>query len=563
MPEYKLSCNKCGSSDALTDYGSYTHCYAAGCGDHVFKNNNKENNITNDTIKEVEANDSNNAKFNSNNFNRTSFLSQQLINHKSFKAIEERKISKATCEKYGVAVNEKNEQVYPYYDRAGHHIANKYRRTPKGFMTQGDINSATLFGQQLFPAGSSRQITITEGEIDCLSAFEMSDSRYPVVSVKSASTAERDCANSFEYLNSFETIVICFDKDEAHHKPDGTSFYPGQEAAQKVASLFPLGKVRILTLSKAKDANDYIKNGWSKEFKDEWWKAPTWTPEGLKYAKDMWDDVKREKNYETILYPWNGLNDLTYGIRLGELITFTADTGVGKTQILREIVFSALANTDKGLGLIFLEESNQDSLLGIMSIAANKPLHLPDVRAEVTEEELHAYFQSTCDNDRIILWDHFGSNDVSGVLSKIRHMAALGCKYIVLDHLSIVVSDQSGDERKQLDEISTKLKTLCMELNVAVITVIHQNRKGEIRGTAGVEQLSNIVVKLYRDKEDADEWRRNVTKVVVQKNRFCGRTGPACYLFYDSASGRLSELSDIEVKQFEANAHKETMESWS
>jgi len=27
---------------------------------------------------------------------------------------------------------------------------------------------------------------------------------------------------------------------------------------------------------------------------------------------------------------------------------------------------------------------------------------------------------------------------------KIRHMAALGCKYIVLDHLSIVVSDQSA-----------------------------------------------------------------------------------------------------------------------
>jgi hypothetical protein len=60
--------------------------------------------------------------------------------------------------------------------------------------------------------------------------------------------------------------------------------------------------------------------------------------------------------------------------------------------------------------------------------------------------------------------------------------------------------------------------------------VIHQNRQGQIRGTAGVEQLANIVIKLYREHTDKNEWRRNVTKVMVEKNRFCGRTGPACWL---------------------------------
>src|SRR3546814_3391892 len=60
------------------------------------------------------------------------------------------------------------------------------------------------------------------------------------------------------------------------------------------------------------------------------------------------------------------------------------------------------------------------------------------------------------------------SNDIDVVLAKIRHMAALGCRYIMVDHLSIIVSDQSGDERKQLDEISTKIKTLTMNLDIAV-----------------------------------------------------------------------------------------------
>ena len=112
------------------------------------------------------------------------------------------------------------------------------------------------------------------------------------------------------------------------------------------------------------------------------------------------------------------------------------------------------------------------------------------------------------------------------------------------------MSDQSGDERKQLDEISTKLKTLTMELDLAVIAVIHTNRQGQIRGTAGVEQLANIVLRLERDKTDVNEWRRNVTKLTVEKNRFCGYTGMACCLWYNKDTGRLSELEDEERDVF-------------
>lgn len=144
------------------------------------------------------------------------------------------------------------------------------------------------------------------------------------------------------------------------------------------------------------------------------------------------------------------------------------------------------------------------------------------------------------------MWDHFGSNSIHAVLDKIRHMKALGCKYIILDHLSIIVSDQSGDERKQLDELATKIKTLCMELNICVIAVVHQNRQGEIRGTQGLEQLANMVIKLERDKLAESDFTRNVVKVTITENRFCGETGLACYLFYNLATGRLQEITEDE-----------------
>jgi twinkle protein len=235
-------------------------------------------------------------------------------------------------------------------------------------------------------------------------------------------------------------------------------------------------------------------------------------------------------------------------------VVINAQTGVGKTSLLKEIEYAILTNPEVrekgyGVGFLHLEELDSDLALGLMSIHANKRFGLPDT--EASEEELRTAFEEVIDTNRVVIYDHFGSNEIDAIVAKVRHMAALGCKYIVLDHLSIVVSDQSGDERKQLDEISTKLKTLCMEANIALIAVIHQNRQGQIRGTAGVEQLANIVLRLERDLRSADNWRRNITKVWVEKNRFCGRTGPGSWLFFDDITGRMTELDDLAIVKYE------------
>lgn len=544
-------CGDCGSSDALTVYNDHTFCFS--CGEH--------HKIGDDHATSPDGGIPVSTSHSSGNISspKSRLIEPPTSNYKACRGI-----SPKTMEFFHVW-NIGGDQYYPYYTKDGTHVANKIRtEATKGFLAQGNISGSGLFGQNLFPAGG-KTLTITEGELDALSVYEMFGSKYPVVSIKGSSSAEKDITDNWEYVNSFESIVLVFDKDEGVRKHDGTLHYPGQEAAQRVAALFALGKVRIVTLGKAKDANDYIREGWGRDFQHEWWQGPIWTPVGIKLAKDMWEEVSAAKNYETQNYPWDGLNLYTYGIRLSELVTITAQSGIGKTSIVKEIEHALLQNTQAGVGILHLEEPNGDTLLGLMSITANKPLHIPDVRKEVDDVELRRYYDETCNTERIVIWDHFGSNEIDGVLNTVRYMKNLGCKYIFIDHLSIIVSDQSGDERKQLDEISTKLKTLCMELNIAVICVIHQNRQGEIRGTAGVEQLSNMVFKLHRDKEDQDEWRRNVTKVSVQKNRFCGKTGPACYLWYDAETGRLQELNKEQIKRFESGAagEEEDFKTWS
>lgn len=520
------SCPSCGSSDGLAVYDDNKHCFV--CGFHE--------NLTGDST----ISDKHEIRHASNR-SLTPLPGGEQI------AIKDRNISAGAVNKYKVTVNTNPESqvghVYPYFDENGAHVANKVRRKgEKAFYWEGDVGRATLFGQQLFQAGG-KAITIVEGECDALAGYQLTGSRYPCVSVKSASEAKRNCADNFEYLNSFEKIVICFDNDD-----------PGQKAAQQVAQLFQPGKVHILKLEKCKDANDYLINGLERDYVNEWFRAPTYMPDGLKIGSEMWDEVANHVIPKSVPYPWKGLNHTTYGIRLSEVVLLTADTGVGKTSVVKEIEHHLLTNEElveekAGVGILHLEEPNYDTVIGLMSVNANKPFHLPDT--DRTTEELRTHFDAVINTERVVIWDHFGSNDIDAVLSKIRHMAALGCKYIVLDHLSIVVSDQSGDERKQLDEISTKLKMLCMNLDIAVIAIIHINRQGQVRGSAGPEQISNIVIKLYRDKTDPDPWRRNVTRLTVEKNRFCGRTGPSCWLFYNEITGRLEELSPEAVEAYE------------
>lgn len=524
------SCPTCGSADNLAIYDDHEHCFSEGCDHHKSYDYEGATKISSKAKHENEH------------------LVKNIVPLPTKTgSIKERGLDGSTVEKYKVTTDysDEVEAIFPRFDSEGRHVANQIRLVDKEFRSQGDPKSACLFGQQLYPEGG-RSITITEGYYDTLAAFQMTGSRYPNVGVQSASTAKTEVVKSFEYLNSFDEIILNFDNDE-----------PGQKAAKDCAVLFNPGKVRILSLSKHKDANDYLMNGLSKEYINEWFRAPPYMPDGLLLGNDpaLLDNIINYDEPESIPFPWEGLNRSLYGLRLGELTLLMADTGAGKTTFMKEMEYGILMNEDLiarkyGAGFLHLEEPKRDTAIGLMSIYKNKPLHLPDVQ-KTTEELIEAY-NAVINNDRVVIYDHFGSNDIDIILSKVRHMAALGCKYIFLDHLSIIVSDQSGDERKQLDEISTKLKTLTMNLNICLVCVIHINRQGLARGSAGPEQVANNVVRLVRDKNEVDEWRRNITVMIVEKCRLSGRTGPAAWVYYNSMTGRLEEITDRElIDQFE------------
>jgi twinkle protein len=379
----------------------------------------------------------------------------------------------------------------------------------------------------------------------------MFGSKYPCVSVTSGATsAVASIKKNLEYLQSFDHVRLCFDSDA-----------PGQEAVAAVAGLFSPGKVSIVRKPKdIKDANEFLKLNKAEEYTRLWWNAELWTPQGIIPSGSLLDYLKNHKVPPSVSLPYNKLQAMIGGLRQSELVVVTAQTSVGKTSFLRELIYHMILQ-DKSLkiGTMFNEETYRDSAMGLLSLHTNKRLDLPETKYD--EEEFDAAFNELLIDNSVYFYDHFGSTHIDEVEEKIKYYArGLGCKYFFLDHITMLATGGSGgDERRELDNIAYRLKNLTMELNIGMVCVVHKNRQGEIRGTAGIEQVANIVINLDRDIRSTEEQTRNTTALSVWKNRFSGRTGPAGFLSFNHETGRLEELPDEpEVsKKIEEELNKE------
>jgi twinkle protein len=468
--------------------------------------------------------------------------------------IPDRKITRDTAKKYGTQIkktdNVVTHHIYQYYDKDGNHVANKVREVQgKKFWSEGNIGSSALFGQNLFNQGG-KYITVCEGEIDAMSAYQMLGSKWPVVSIMNgAASALQNCKKSFEYLNKFDTVVLCFDNDE-----------PGKESARKVAQLFEPNKCKVVNLE-LKDANDYLKVGKAEAFTQAWWNAKAYTPAGIVNLADLGDSLFEEDFCETCLYPWPDLNDKTYGIRTGELVTFTSGAGMGKSSIIRELMHHIMMSTNDSIGVLAMEENIKNTAFNLMSVEANARLYIKEIRDKFTPQQLREWRDATVGTGRFYAFDHFGSISNDDILDRVRFMAkALDCKWVFLDHLSILVSGQedNGDERKSIDILMTKLRSLVEETGIALLLVSHLRRptgdKGHedgrevslshLRGSASIAHLSDSVIALERNQQAGDETESNTTVLRILKNRYTGDTGIACKLYYDRQTGRMSQLDN-------------------
>ena len=248
-------------------------------------------------------------------------------------------------------------------------------------------------------------------------------------------------------------------------------------------------------------------------------------------------------------------------MRTGELLTFTSGAGMGKSSIMRELMYHLMHNTEENIGVLAMEENTKQTAFNLMSVEANARLYIKEIRDQYTQEQLDDWQEKTLGSGRFYVFDHFGSMDNDEILNRVRYMAkALNTKWIILDHLSILVSGQedNGDERKSIDILMTKLRSLVEETQIGLLLVSHLRRPAgdrghedgreitlsHLRGSASIAHLSDAVLALERTQQTEDEVEANTTTVRILKNRYTGETGIACYLHYDSNTGRMTQVAN-------------------
>ena len=291
--------------------------------------------------------------------------SEAVVVDREVKFLPYRGVSAQTMEVYGVAgTDDYHKYVYP----SG---GIKKRTYPKNFTTNPGFRSDEFFGMNHFPSGCSKNITITEGELDALSTYQMvNTSKYinPVVSLPSATPSKSFWGNVRDYLNSFEKIILALDNDDA-----------GNSVADKFIRMFPNKVHKIVFPEGYKDANEMLQGDKDNEFRNLWWNCKPSTPLNIRSLAEELKSLLHEE--KTGVFVPTGIQDLDAkieGLAEGHFTLFKARTGIGKTELIRYLE-NHLLNSGVSFASWHLEESPLRSLLGLVSY---------DIDQDVTRKSL-------------------------------------------------------------------------------------------------------------------------------------------------------------------------------
>jgi twinkle protein len=519
-----LECPDCGSSDARVEYdnGSF-FCFSCR------KSTRKGVSVSKD-VKIYNA-----------------FPQKELV-HKP--------ISLDIVKKYGVrvGVSEYDGSVstvyYPYCDAQGVIQGWKIRELPKEFRFDGRL--CGFFGQHLFPSG--KFLIITEGEEDCLAVAQMladEGKAYAVVSLPDGANKDgklsKHVYENLEWLKGFESILLWFDTDK-----------PGRTYAKALADEL-CGDVTVKTIfapEPHKDAGDMLKAGF-KGILQFFRGAAEHMPDMIVKGSAMGFDrvfKTRETGYSV---PYPGLMDKLKGFRKGEVSLFCAGSGIGKTSLVNEIAYHLVNAHGLTVANIALETPIDDAAIKYYALDNNVSwAKLAYGHGLLTQEQKQTTYDKMFANDKVHFFNHNGSLKASTLLSKCNYFVkVLGVDFIILDHISMVVAGEaSSDERKDIDTLMENLVRLVTTTGVGVIAVVHLKRvQGknyntgaqveltDLRGSAGLEQMSWNVIGLERDQQGET---KDLSKIRVLKNRVFGFTGVADTLQYQHDTGRLLPVID-------------------
>lgn len=406
-----------------------------------------------------------------------------------------------------------------------------------------------LFGWQAIPA-DAREVTITEGEIDAMSAWQYGRPALSVPMGGGTGAKQNWIEHEYKNLERFDVIYLCLDDDA-----------PGQEATDEIIKRLGRERCRVVKLG-CKDFNQTMALYYDKDDIDACYeKAKSMDPDLLRNVSDFRDQVMGEffdKNpvllgMET---PWEKSKE-TIKFRGSEVTVWTGWSGHGKSQALNYMAYHGMLHGSK-------------FCIASMEMPGRRTLQRMVRQASGMAHPSREYVDKILDSLGGSLWlyDQVGTAKTTEMLETFRYAARrYGVNQFVVDSLAkLGMAEDDYNGQKVAVEA---LVAFAHEMDVHVHLVCHPRKsddenkipgKLDVRGGAIITDLADNVVTVWRNKrkevakkfDDADDAELDSlpdVKLIIGKQRLTG-VEDTITLWFDPGSAQYMERSGHKPRQW-------------
>lgn len=444
-------------------------------------------------------------------------------------------------------------RYYPETNQDGAITRLKCRVIPKDFNHNKHIGKSAgptgQFSGQFKCSGGGKYVMIVGGEDDKAAAHQMfvdyqrgrnqEDLKLcDVVSARSGEgTAHKECAAQYDFLDEYDFIILGLDNDKA-----------GLAAMEECLKVLPKEKVKIVKWSR-KDPHKMLEERLQKQFIRDFYNAKEVMTNGIKSSKDCLPEV-----FEFLAKPRISLPQYMHrlqemcgggqdsGILQESVVNIIADTSVGKSTHVNNIVHHLLFSAPEKPGVISLEATAGPYLIDMISLHIGENV----MRKGMTNEEVSEYLkrENVYERYKDLIEDEFGQekfkivDERSGKLEALQKQMEVmfhrdGVRIFVIDVLSDILRSLGNDEQEKFMMWEKNfVKGGATVFNVLHTRKIPADAEGKKRlpteydalGSSTFPQSAHINIVLHRDKVSNDLVEKNTTIPMMPKCRG-GETG--------------------------------------